>query len=100
MARYCEGQSPALYQVSTKTSSRIEGWVNELGGWASTDRILSFVKVWIWPTRQCSDHAIQFTADTIGEADPVLSMTAFQAAAKGGLIIDKTGPLAKLAAKR
>jgi hypothetical protein len=47
-----------------------------------------------------SDRAIQFMADIIGEADPVLSMTDSQAAARGGLIIDKTGPLAKLAAKR
>jgi hypothetical protein len=47
-----------------------------------------------------SDRAIQFKVDIIGEEDLVLSMTAFQAAARGGLIIDKTGPFAKLAAKR
>jgi hypothetical protein len=42
------------------------------------------------------------TAEIIGEADPLLSMTAIQAAAGGGrkVIIDKSGPLAKLAAKR
>jgi len=34
--------------------------------------------------RTTSDIAIQLTADIIGEADPLLSMTAFQAAAEGG----------------
>jgi hypothetical protein len=52
--------------------------------------------------RTMSDFAIHLTADIIGEADPVLSMTALRAAAACGraAIIDKTGPLAKLAAKR
>ena len=31
-----------------------------------------------------SDFTIQFTAAIFGEADPFLSMTAFQAAAEGG----------------
>jgi len=31
-----------------------------------------------------SDLAIQLMAEIIGEADPFLSMTAFQAAAEGG----------------
>jgi hypothetical protein len=48
-----------------------------------------------------SDLTIHPTAGIIGEADPLLSMTALQAAAGGGrkAIIDKSGPLAKLAAK-
>ena len=49
-----------------------------------------------------SDLAIHPTAGIIGEADPLLSMTAPQAAAGGGrkAIIDKSGPLSTLAAKR
>jgi len=49
-----------------------------------------------------SDVAIHLTAEIIGEADPLLSMTALWAAAASGrrAIIDKRGPLAKLAAKR
>jgi hypothetical protein len=49
-----------------------------------------------------SDVAIHLTAEIIGEADPLLSMTALWAAAAGGrrAIIDERGPLAKLAAKR
>ena len=49
-----------------------------------------------------SDLAIHSTAEMIGEADPLLSMTARQAAAAGGrkAIIDNSGPLATLAAKR
>ncbi len=49
-----------------------------------------------------SDFAIHLTANIIGEEDPLLSMTALWAAARGGreAIIDKSGPLAKLAAKR
>ena len=49
-----------------------------------------------------SDLAIHPTAEMIGEADPLLSMTALQAAAAGGrkAIIGKGGPLATLAAKR
>ncbi len=49
-----------------------------------------------------SDFAIHLTAEIIGEAAPLLSMTALWAAAAGGreAIIDKRGPLAKLAAKR
>jgi hypothetical protein len=52
--------------------------------------------------RTMSDLTIHLTADIIGEADPLLSMTALQAAAGGGrkAIIDKSGPLATLAAKR
>ncbi len=52
--------------------------------------------------RTTSDLTIHPTAEIIGEADPLLSMTALQAAAGGGrkAIIDKSGPLAKLAAKR
>jgi hypothetical protein len=49
-----------------------------------------------------SDFAIHLTADIIGEADPFLPMTVLRTAARGGreAIIDKSGPLAKLAAKR
>jgi hypothetical protein len=52
--------------------------------------------------RTTSDVAIHRTADIIGEADPLLSTTALRAAAGGGreAIIDKGGPLAKLAAMR
>jgi hypothetical protein len=52
--------------------------------------------------RTLSDLTIHPTAEIIGEADPLLSMTAFQAAAAGGrkAIIDKSGPLATAAAKR
>ena len=49
-----------------------------------------------------SDFAIHLTANMIGEADSILSMTALQAAAGGGrkAIIDKSGPLATRAAER
>jgi hypothetical protein len=49
-----------------------------------------------------SDLTIHPTAEIIGEADPLLAMTAVQAAAVGGrkAIIDKRGPLATLPAKR
>jgi len=52
--------------------------------------------------RTMSDFAIHLTAEIIGEAAPLLSMTALWAAAAGGreAIIDKRGPLAKLAANR
>ena len=52
--------------------------------------------------RTMSDFAIHLTADIIGEADPFLPMTVLRTAARGGreAIIDKSGPLAKLAAKR
>jgi hypothetical protein len=51
--------------------------------------------------RTMSDLTIHLTADIIGEADSMLSMTALQAAAGGGrkAIIDNIDPLAKLAAK-
>jgi hypothetical protein len=49
-----------------------------------------------------SDLTILPAAEITGEADPLLSMTALQAAAGGGrkAIIGKSGPLATLAAKR
>jgi hypothetical protein len=49
-----------------------------------------------------SDLTIHPTAEIVGAAEPLLSMTALQAAAGGGrkTIIDKSGPLATLAAKR
>jgi hypothetical protein len=48
------------------------------------------------------DLTIHPAAEIIGEADPLLSMKALQAAAGGGrkASIDKSGPLATLAAKR
>jgi len=48
-----------------------------------------------------SDPTIHPTAEYIGEADPLLSMTALQAVAGGGrkAIIDNSGPLTTLAAK-
>jgi hypothetical protein len=63
------------------------------------------VKVWIC----CDGHrstksrlAIHITADIIGEADPLSSMTALRAAAEGGrgAVVDKSGSLATLTAKR
>jgi hypothetical protein len=52
--------------------------------------------------RALSDYVIHSTAGIIGEADPFLSKTALWAAAGGGreAIFDKSGSLAKLAAKR
>jgi hypothetical protein len=49
-----------------------------------------------------SHLAIQITAGIIGVAEPLSSMTALRAAAGGGreAIIDKSGSLATLAAKR
>jgi hypothetical protein len=48
-----------------------------------------------------SDLTTHPTAEIIGEADPLLSMTALQAAGGGReAIIDKSGPLATLSAER